>query len=132
MMHKQPAAASQDDSLEAVVKTSFIPQFGLLTGLLIVIGVSCLIVVLSYVLYLNNPQYKYDLARPDIKTANSAVTSEQNDITDTTSRVDAPSIKRKLDFLNKELVTIESINSFSEKEVTDQALQLDTDIPPSY
>lgn len=132
MIGKKRATNSKDDSLEATVSKNVIPQFGLVTGLIIVIGVSCLIVVLSYVLYLNNPQYKYDLARPDIKSANSAITSERSELTDTTSRVDAPSIKRKLDFLNKELVTIESVNSFGNKEVTDQALQLDTDIPPLF
>lgn len=117
---------------EVSTKKDLIPQFGLITGLLIVIVLSCVLVLISYVIYLNNPQYKYDLARPDVKNNNPALEAKQNELSDTTSIVDAPSIKRKIDFLNKELVTIESINSFSEKEVTDQALQLDTDIAPLF
>lgn len=126
------ATTAPHDSDGHPAKKDLIPQFGLITGLLIVIVVSCVIVLVSYLLYLNNPQYKYDLARPDVKSSNPVLTAGQNELSDTTSMVDAPSIKQKIDFLNKELITIESINSFGEKEVTDQALQLDTDIAPIF
>lgn len=126
------ASTTPQEHHEQSVKKDFIPKFGLITGLLIVIVVSCIIVFISYLLYLNNPQYKYDLARPDVKSSNPALTAGQNELSDTTSMVDAPSIKQKIDFLNKELVTIESISSFGEKEVTDQALQLDTDTAPVF
>lgn len=126
------ASTTTQDNNEVSTKKDLIPQFGLITGLLIVIVVACVMVLISYLLYINNPQYKYDLARPDVKNSNPALEAKQNELSDTTSLVDAPSIKRKIDFLNKELISIESINSFGEKEVTDQALQLDTDIAPLF
>lgn len=98
-------------------------DFGLPVALVIAIIASMTIVVVAYIMYLNDSNQKYDIARPGTSEENQALQVIDED-TDTTSPVDAPAVQRKLDFLSKEVNALNGFNQFNVEDLSDQNLQI--------
>lgn len=88
-----------------------------------VILAALLLVGVSYTLYKTNSKYKYDIARPDVKRSNESAAKDE-EVSDTTSKVDARSVQKVADFLQDELTRIETINDFNSDAVSDVSMQL--------
>lgn len=99
-------------------------NFGVEGALIIAIITASILVAISYFLYLNNENYKYDIARPGAQKLKT-VDSEETEINDTTSPVDAKAVKEKIELLNAEQEVLNSLGSFDQKPVTDAAMQLE-------
>ncbi len=106
-------------------------DIGLFGALGIAITAACFIVGIAYFLYWKSPNRKYDIERGGSASRNQALTIE-DDAADTTSPVDAPSTKRKLQYLEEELKALGSLNKFNPEDLTDQALQLAPPEQPSF
>lgn len=98
-------------------------HFGLVTALCIAIIVACIIVMIGYLLYLKNPNHKYDIERGGSNEQNQAL-SVEDDEADTTSPVDAQAAKRKIEYLEKEVNALSTMNRFDASDLSDQTLQL--------
>ena len=117
-------------------KTKILSKFSLnsrysLAGLLVIVIVTaCAVVAIGYILYWNNPNRKYDLARGGESSENQVLNIEQT-VDDRTSPVDAPDIKQKIEYLQKEITALKSIGDFNPNDVSNQNLQLVTPYQPS-
>ena len=96
----------------------------------IVLIMASIIVAAGYWLYLDSDNQKYDLARPGQKQVNKALDVEDTDA-DTTSPVDAPVTKRKLEYLDKEIGALKSMTDFNQADLSDQDIQLSPAEQPS-
>lgn len=102
-----------------------------LTGaLFIAITAAGLIVAAGYLMYWNNPNRKYDLARPGNQEDNKAL-SVEDDEADTTSPVDEKAAKQKLDYLKKEIKALEGLGQFNPDDLSDENIQLSPAEQPS-
>ena len=99
-------------------------------ALAIAIAAAMLIVLAAYLLYWNDSNRKYDLARPGQQTENKALSVEDNEA-DTTSPVDEAAAKQKLDFLNKELKALNGLGQFNPEDLNDENIQLAPTEQPS-
>lgn len=99
-----------------------IPQINLFSALMIAIVAALGIVAVAYLMYYENPNRKYDLARGG-EEANQALGVE-DDEADTTSKVTPDAVKLKIDYLDKELQALTSINGFNPGDLNDQNIQL--------
>lgn len=99
-------------------------NFGVEGALLIVIVTASILVAVSYFLYVNNDNYKYDIARPGAQQLKAADT-EETEINDTTSPVDSNAVQEKINLLKSEQEVLQSLGSFDQKPVSDSALQLE-------
>lgn len=106
------------------------PQLTLLSALAIAICAACLIVGVAYWLYWRSPNRKYDIERGGSAHRNQALSIE-DDEADTTSPVDAPAAKRKLDYLDQELKALDGLSKFEASALSDQTLQLTPAEQPS-
>ena len=99
-------------------------------ALIVVILLASVIVASGYWLYLHSDNQKYDLARPGQKQDNQALNVEDMDA-DTTSPVDATVVKRKSEYLQKEIGALKSMTDFSPNDLSDQDIQLAPSEQPS-
>lgn len=99
-------------------------------ALVMVVLVALLLVAISYVLYLNSPASKYDLARPGGREDNALIV-ERDENADTTSRVDVETVKKNLDSLQQNISALQSANDFSGQDVSNQNLGLEPSAQPS-
>lgn len=104
-------------------------QFGLTEALITVILVACLIVATGYYMYLQDPNKKYDLARPGAKDNQSL---RVDDEADTTSPVSADSTQKKIEYLKKEVEALNGVNKFELEDISDQNIQLAPNDQPSH
>jgi len=96
----------------------------------IVTLVAMSVVAVSYVMYLNSPASKYDLARPGQSVAEPLITARDDDV-DTTSKVDISAAKHNLRSLQKNILTLQNAGEFSEYELSNQNLGLELSTQPS-
>jgi hypothetical protein len=82
------------------------------------------------VLYWNSPNRKYDIERGGSAHRNQAL-SIADDEADTSSPVDAPATKRKIQYLEEELKALNGLSRFDANDLSDQALQLAPPDQPS-
>ncbi len=101
----------------------------LTTALLIVTAVSLVMVGFSYVLYTKNSRYKYDIARPDAKSAGSSLSGGEVD--DTTTPVNEATIIKTQELIENYTKTLETLNDFDENPVSNQSLNLTENTSPS-
>jgi hypothetical protein len=105
-------------------------QITLPVAVCIVLIMASVIVATGYALYLRSDNQKYDLARPGQKQDNKALDIEDTDA-DTTSPVDAPVTKRKIEYLDKEIGALKSMTDFNQADLSDQDIQLSPAEQPS-
>lgn len=119
---------------EAPTKKTFgklrMPSISLVGALAIAIVVALVIVAGAYYLYWVNPNRKYDIARAGSRDNNQILTIE-DDEADTTSAVDPPAVKRKSEYLSKEINALSTMSDFNADDVSDQNLQLAQPEQPS-
>lgn len=108
-----------------------LPGLNLAGALALVIIMAGVIVAVGYILYWNNPDHKYDIARPGDKDENRTL-SVEDDTTDKTSPVDAAAAKQKIDYLSKEAKALSGFSQFSADDLSDQSLQITPSDKPSY
>lgn len=106
------------------------PQLNLVSALAIAIAAASMIVGVAYVLYWNSPNRKYDIERGGSAHRNQAL-SIADDEADTSSPVDAPATKRKIQYLEEELKALNGLSRFDANDLSDQALQLAPPDQPS-
>ncbi|MCA9308835.1 hypothetical protein KC973_00505 [Candidatus Saccharibacteria bacterium] len=104
-------------------------QLNLIGMLTLVMLVSLLLVLFSYLLYLRSDQSKYDLARPG--SNRSRVLDTEDEAVDTTSPVTVEDVSKKLDALDKELRALNGYNTFGPDDLSDQNLGLTARDQPS-
>jgi hypothetical protein len=104
-------------------------QMGLTGALLIAVAAACFIVALAYYMYLQNPNRKYDLARPGSSDDQSL---RVNDEADTTGPVSADSAQKKIEYLEKEIDALGGVNAFELDDLSDQNIQLTPGEESSY
>lgn len=124
MSNSADKVAEQDQ-----MHTKWFTQFGLAGALVIAVTVSLLLVAVSYFMYLNSPERKYDLARPGSPT-NNAVTNIDDAEGDTSKPVDATTAKKKLDSLERELRALGTYNRFDSSDLSDQNIGLQPNEQP--
>lgn len=108
---------------------SLFARVNLIGMILLVMLVSLLLVFLSYVMYLNSDQSKYDLARPG--SNRSRVLDAEDEVLDTTSPITPEDVSQKLEALNKELKALSGYNTFGPDDLSDQNLGLTARDQPS-
>lgn len=113
---------SQPEAKKSILNRVWPSRLSLMGALTLAIGAACLIVGLAYSLYWNDPNRKYDLARPGAQD-NLSLRIE-DDEADTTSPVTAASTKQKIEYLNKELNALNGISRFGPEDLSDQNIQL--------
>ncbi len=101
------------------IKMQNLSLFGALT---VAIFVACCIVAVGYYMYLQDPNKKYDLARPGEKDNQSL--RVEDDEADTTSPATAAAAKQKIEYLNKEINALSGISKFEPEDLSDQNIQL--------
>lgn len=107
---------------------SFFARLSLVSMLALVVLVSLALVTVSYVIYLNSDQRKYDLARPG---ANRSRVLDDEEAVDTTSPVTAEDVTKKVESLDKELQALGGYNNFGPDDLSDQNLGLTARDQPS-
>lgn len=125
MTDNQPHEATRPTLLGRVVS----PRFNLAGALALAIAAALVIVAIAYALYWNNPNRKYDLARPGERD-NLSVRVEDEEA-DTTSPVNEAAVKQKIENLTKELNTLGGISNFDPNDLNDQLIQLAPSEQPS-
>lgn len=125
-MNNHEGTTATNTGIVAKLGLSRLNLFG---ALAIAIGAACLIVGVAYYLYLNNPNKKYDLARPGEKDNQSL--RIEDDEADTTSPATAAATKQKIEYLTKEINALSSISKFEPDDLTDQNIQLSPADQPS-
>lgn len=86
------------------------------------VGAACVLVAIGYLAYWNDPNRKYDLARPGEK--DNLLLKVEDEEADTTSPVTAEAAKQKIDYLKKEIKALQGVSSFEVDELSDQNIQL--------
>jgi hypothetical protein len=95
----------------------------LLGALIIIVLVSLTLVTAAYIMYLESPQKKYDLARPGNSLRNKVLSAEDSS-SDKTTPIDPQTTKVKIDALNVQLRVMAGFDSFGQDEINDQSLGL--------
>lgn len=113
-----------EDMNETQAKDRFFhtPQLKLVPAIMIAITLAAVIVTIAYLMYWNDPNRKYDLARGG-DAVNQALSVEDSEA-DTTSAVSAQATKQKIEYLDKELRALTSINAFHPDDLNGQNIQL--------
>ena len=106
------------------------PRLNLVGALAVAIGTACLIVSVAYWMYWTNSNRKYDIDRGGGQAKNQAL-SVEDDEADTTSPVDAPTAKRKIEYLVKEVTALGGLSKFDPNDLSDQSIQLTPAEQPS-
>ena len=119
MSNDQSSTDTTKPSIFAKLKLNTLSLPGALACVIIMAG--CIVAV-GYLLYLQNPNRKYDLARPGQKDNLSL--HVEDDEADTTGPVTAAATKQKIEYLNKELSALNSISRFEPEDLNDQNIQL--------
>lgn len=110
-MSDAPTPPDEQSLLQRIVG-----RISLEVALSIIITVACLIVAVGYLTYLQNPNRKYDLARPGEKdTQNLRVPDDYED----SGPVDAESVEKKIDYLKEEIRALEGVNAFNPEDLSD-------------
>lgn len=111
-----------DQATDTTEEKGLLPKLNLTGALFIAIGVACCIVLVAYLMYWNNSNRKYDIARGGEKA--NQVLSVEDEEADTTSAVTATATKQKIDYLEKELKALNGLGKFSPEDLSDQNIQL--------
>lgn len=98
--------------------------------LIVVISAACCIVLIGYLLYENDSNRKYDIARPGQHDDNQVLTVEDEEA-DTTGPVTPSVAKQKIENFDKEVNGLGGINSFDPNDLSDQNIQLTPPEQPS-
>jgi|GEM_PF-6693269 len=106
-----------------VAKVHSLPTITLAGALAIAIAAACVIVAIAYALYYNSPNRKYDIVRGGEESKNQALNVEDEEA-DTTSPVDGPTAKRKIDYLEKEVNGLKGFSTFDADDLSDQNIRL--------
>lgn len=88
--------------------------------LLLVILVSLILAAFSYWLYLRDPNYKYDLARPDVKK--TVKLDEEDKLVDEHSKVDEETVKGTQILVEQSLEDLNGLDSFQPAPLSDGTL----------
>lgn len=88
--------------------------------LLLAIAISLVLAAFSYWLYLRDPNYKYDLARPDVKK--TVQLDEEDKLIDEHSKVDQDTLKNTQDLVKQSLKDLDGLDSFKAAPLSDGAL----------
>ena len=99
-------------------------------ALVIVVIVALFLVALSYVLYLNSPASKYDLARPGGREDKALIT-ERDENADTTSKVDIETVEKNLNSLKQNISALQNASDFGGQDLSNQNLGLEPSTQPS-
>ena len=121
---------SSTDIVKNPLKRIRVSSINLAGALMIAISAALVIVAIAYYLYWINPNRKYDIARAGSRDNNQILTIE-DDEADTTSAVDPPAVKRKSEYLSKEINALGTMSNFDANDVNDQNLQLTQPEQPS-
>ena len=122
-MSKNENAPLPESDMSHKHKTRRFRSINLVGALSIVIALACVIVGIAYALYYNDTNRKYDIVRGGEKNDNQALNVEDEEA-NTTSPVDAPAAKRKIEYLEREINGINSISKFEAEDLSDQSIQL--------
>jgi hypothetical protein len=106
-----------DESSESRLKS-----INLKTALILVIGVSLILVSFSYYLYSKSEYYKYDLARPDVKTKVEANDSQGS--VDVYLKVDGKSVTETKEFIKAQQKILDSLDTFNKPPLSNESLTL--------
>jgi hypothetical protein len=98
--------------------SSQVHSLSLKMALVIAVFISLIFVSLSYWMYLKSPNYKYDLARPDVKK----VIKVDTPISDESSPVDSAAVKKVDELINNQLNDLKGVDGFSQKALSDRTL----------
>lgn len=97
-------------------------------GILVV--VSLFLVSVAYLMYLNSPASKYDLARPGSQEDASLITSRDEDV-DTISKINEAAVKQNLESLQQNISALQNASDFGEQDLSNQNLGLEPSTQPS-
>lgn len=111
-------------------KQTLFERFDLTIILVFTVLIALIIVAISYWMYYNNPQRKYDIARPGDNEINKVLTIE-DDTEDTSKPVDLTDAKQKLETLGEELKALGGFNSYGPDGLSDQSLGLQPNDQPA-
>lgn len=120
MNNQEPKTTSQKNLISRFGLR--LQQLNLFGALAFAIFMACCIVVIAYFMYLENPNKKYDLARPGEKDNQSL--RVEDDEADTTSPATAAAAKQKAEYLSKEINALSGISKFEPEDLSDQNIQL--------
>jgi hypothetical protein len=113
-----------------IFETIGFTTINLFGALAIAITTALCIVAVAYYMYLENPNKKYDIARPGEKDNQSL--RVEDDEADTTSPATAAATEQKIEYLTKELKALSTISKFEPEDLTDQNIQLVPTDQPSF
>lgn len=102
---------------------SLLDYINLQGALAIIIVAAGFIVAAGYLMYLQNPNKKYDLARPGEKDTQSLRVPDDYE---ETGPVDADSVQKKIEYLKEEIRVLGGVNSFGLEDLSDQNIGLTT------
>lgn len=101
-----------------------ISKINLKVAVVLIIIVSLLLVLFSYWAYTSSDRYKYDLARPDVEREVKVDIDES--ALDKTSPVEANTVKDLQKLLSEQNKSLDGLNDFSARALSDEALQVNT------
>lgn len=131
-MDQQPIIQPKEADYNNQLKSRFANwRLSLIGAVSLIIVAACGIVAVGFLMYWNNTDRKYDIARPGDRLENQTLSVESDDI-DRTSPVTAPVAKQKIDYLNKEIKTLNGFADFKASDLSDQDIQLAPSDRPSY
>lgn len=108
---------------------NILQRVSLFGALAIAIGAACGIVAIAYMLYWNDPNRKYDLARPGEQDNQSL--KIEDDEADTTSPVTEKAVDNKIEYLEKEIKALNEVSTFHPEDLSDQRIQIAPSDQPS-
>ena len=98
-------------------------RVNLATAIAFFIFIACVLVAVSTMMYLRDPNRKYDIARSGESINNLALEIEDSP-EDASSPVTASILQQKIDYLQKEINALSGMGDFDEDDLNDQNLHL--------
>ena len=95
----------------------------LVSAMILLILIACALVTVSTMMYLRDPNRKYDIARSGESIDNQALDIQDNS-DDASSPVTASVLQQKTDYLQKEINALSGMGDFDEDDLNDQNLHL--------
>lgn len=114
----KPAQDTSDERQLSLADRVTLPM-----ALIVAITAALCIVLVAYWLYWNNDNRKYDIARAGQQTT-TRITDDESTAVDVTSAVSIEDIKKKLNFLEKEVAAMDTVDGFEVEDLQDETIQL--------